>query len=269
MGSNRMRYDERMPVALLLLIANPHLDAAEEMLRNFDATGALHALEQARADGPMRLEALVRYFVGSGVAHAYLEQHTRSERAFAALLKIDPGHVLPYTLSPRVTFLFERVRRRAASAPSVDLSWPRGLKVGDSVPIVVEVRRDADRILRSAMLHWRRGTNGSFSTLPLALAPPGEYTTVNLPTVEQRVRSDQVRQIYLSVYDGQGDEVLRVGDADEPREILLRYVKSTRFYERWWFWTVLGAAVVGGTVAAVATSSGRQPDDIQVGVEIR
>ncbi|MES1206903.1 MAG: tetratricopeptide repeat protein [Pseudomonadota bacterium] len=32
--------------------------------------------------------------------------------------------------------------------------------------------------------------------------------------------------------------------------------ESSPFYTRWWFWTIVGAAVVGGVVAAVVLSSG-------------
>jgi len=31
---------------------------------------------------------------------------------------------------------------------------------------------------------------------------------------------------------------------------------STPVYQRWWFWTIIGVAVVGGTVAAILTTRG-------------
>ena len=36
---------------------------------------------------------------------------------------------------------------------------------------------------------------------------------------------------------------------------------SSPFYTRWWFWTIVGAAVVGGVVAAVVLSSGIDKPD--------
>jgi hypothetical protein len=36
--------------------------------------------------------------------------------------------------------------------------------------------------------------------------------------------------------------------------------ESHPVYTRWWFWTIVGVAVVGGVVAAVALSSGGKPD---------
>jgi hypothetical protein len=37
---------------------------------------------------------------------------------------------------------------------------------------------------------------------------------------------------------------------------LPRQVAPTPFYGRWWFWGAIGAAVVAGTVTAIAVSSG-------------
>ena len=51
------------------------------------------------------------------------------------LLALDPGHFLSYTLSPKATFVFEKVRNQTRVAPAIDVSWEHGGKVGDAVPI--------------------------------------------------------------------------------------------------------------------------------------
>jgi len=43
-------------------------------------------------------------------------------------------------------------------------------------------------------------------------------------------------------------------------------VKPSPFYKKWWFWTGVGAAVVGGTVIAIAASSSTEPRPVSLGV---
>jgi hypothetical protein len=40
-----------------------------------------------------------------------------------------------------------------------------------------------------------------------------------------------------------------------PPAVPARQVESRPIYKRWWFWTTIGAAVVGGTVAAVLATA--------------
>jgi len=42
--------------------------------------------------------------------------------------------------------------------------------------------------------------------------------------------------------------------------------RSSPIYAKWWFWTIIGVAVVGGVVAAVALSSGTTRPDCPTGV---
>jgi tetratricopeptide (TPR) repeat protein len=45
-------------------------------------------------------------------------------------------------------------------------------------------------------------------------------------------------------------------DAVTPPPVPESRPRSTPIYKRWWFWTVIGAVVVGGTVGAVAATTG-------------
>ncbi|MEM6531898.1 MAG: hypothetical protein AAF654_04710 [Myxococcota bacterium] len=245
------------------------LDEAETKLKEFDAQHALRLLDQVKADGPLTLEDSIRLYASAGIAYAYLDRNDERDAAFHELLLLDPSHVLPYTLAPRVTFGFERMRQKLSVRPAVEMSWPRGRRVGEDVPVVIEVLRDPNQRFARAVLHWREGVDGEYTTARLQLPDPGAYTTVTLPAHADDVRTDQIRQLYLSVFDGQGNEIWRVADARQPREISFEYVEPIRWYERWWVWTAVGTVLAASTAALVIRNSRAPADAIDLGVEIR
>ena len=251
-----------MSALLAIIIATPALDAAEAALADFDAQLALTRLETATSSGPLSLEDHIRLHAGRGIALAYLERNEESLAAFSKLLTLAPGHAIPYTLSPRVTFLFEEARKKARPPAIVDLSWPRDLRVDDELPVVVEVIGASELNQAKARLHFRDEQTGIFEHVPVELPAPGDYVTVSLPAYGPEVTSDRVRQIYLSVFDPNGNEILRVGNEDRPREVRMRYEAPTRWYERWWIWAAAGTLVAAGASSAVYLATRPEPTDV-------
>ena len=58
-------------------------------------------------------------------------------------------------------------------------------------------------------------------------------------------------QIYLSIHDQQGNQVLMLGSEERPREIPLKYVEPEPWYNKWWVWAIVGGVVAAGTGTAV------------------
>jgi hypothetical protein len=60
------------------------------------------------------------------------------------------------------------------------------------------------------------------------------------------------------------------GTAEQPTTLVAQpspaAEPSSPFYAKWWFWTIVGVAVVGGVVAAVALSGGTMRPDCPAGV---
>ena len=78
-----------------MLAASPALDAAEAALVEFDAQGALGALDKVEQSGPLDLEQQIRFHEYAGIAHAYLEQNELSLAAFAKLLSLPAARYSP------------------------------------------------------------------------------------------------------------------------------------------------------------------------------
>ncbi len=238
------------------------LDRAAAALAEFRVNDALKDLDRARAAGPYRHEVLVRLYEQLGIAYAYQKDEARAMQAFETLLALDPGHLLPYTLSPQVTFLFERARKdpKRAQPAAVDLSWPRHVDVSHPVPIDVEVLRDPTSELARASIEVRKKGEPTYRAVDLELARPGSYRRVELPPVG--ATHAEVLELHLRAYDAKGNEVLRWASAETPREIPLGYRPPPTWYRKWWVWALAGGAVAAGTGITVYLLSIGPPDTL-------
>jgi tetratricopeptide (TPR) repeat protein len=242
------------------------LERAVRALAAFQVDQALAELQQARAAEPHPHETLVTIYEQLGIAHAYLANETEAMAAFEMLLALDPGHLLSYTLSPRATFVFERARSRSRRPAAVDLSWPRDLEVDDAIPVDVEVLADPATMLHHATLEVRTRGATTHRSFDLELPAPGDFRRVVLP--ELGTTRPEVLQLWLRAYDERGNEVLRWGSAEAPREIPLGYRAPTPWYRRWWVWAAAGTAVAVGTGTTVYLIQREPPADVGGGLDI-
>ncbi len=244
-------------LAMLVLAAGP-IDDAARALADFRPDDAVRLLEAAKTEGPYTHADHVRLYEQLGIAYAYLERSDDAVAAFVTMLSLDRSRAISYTLSPKVTFLFERARLEAAKRPepSVDLSWPRGLGVQDKVPVEVEVLEDPEGFLKKGSLYFRKKGQADFQNTTLTLPPAGQtLKRVELPAVAPDTKGGAVLQLYLVAQDEHDNEVLLFGSAQRPREVPLTYVPPEPWYGQWWVWAIAGAVVAAsaGTAVFVAT----------------
>ena len=253
--------------ALLLMIALTQpspLDQGCKMLSEYRPQQALQQLQLAQRQGPYKYQDHLRLYENLGIAYAYLEQNEQALQAFDMLLTLDPGHAISYTISPKVTFLFEQARKRARArqAPNLDMSWPRELRVGDPIPLDLEIVADPASYMHAALVFWRLRGQKKYQRRKFDLPAPGQYKRVVLPPLQQDDHKDQVVQIYATVVDSRGNEVLRIGHADQPRNIVLRYQPPKAWYQHWWVWAAVAPVVAAGTGALVFALLYKEPDTV-------
>jgi hypothetical protein len=241
--------------------------AGKQALARLDVDTARQSLDAADRGGPLDHDANVTLWEQRGIAAAYLDDEGAATSAFDMLLALDPGHFLSYTLSPKATFVFERVRNASAArgAPTLDVNWPHGQRVGDPVPLDLEVVADPKRFLRRATVFVRTRGEASWRAADIALAGAADRRVV-LPPVD--VQKPVSLELYLRVYDDRGNEVLAWADPARPREIPLRYDPPTPWYRRGWFYAAVGtvaAVAVGVTVYELTLAP---PDKISGGVTV-
>jgi tetratricopeptide (TPR) repeat protein len=218
-----------------------------EALAAFRVDEALGLLTRALSRTPHPHAEHAAIYEQLGIAYAYSGREREALVAFDMLLHIDPGHLLSYNLSPKVTLTFERARAQAArrSPPELQVQWPHALRVAQPVPIDLEVVADPKGLLDRATIYMRRRGELRFAAVDLKLSPPGQRRRVTLPAVRSQ-RSELV-QLYVSAHDERGNEVLRWGDAARPREIALRYDPPPAWWRRWWVWAGAGGVIAAGS----------------------
>jgi tetratricopeptide (TPR) repeat protein len=224
-----------------------HLEAGRAALAKFEVEAATSAFDAAAKAGPLDYDSNVALWEQRGIAAAYADDEPAALRAFDILLTLDPGHLLSYTLSPRATFVFEKARVAAARAkpPAVQLTWRRDARIGDPLPVDVEVLVDPKQHLSRATLLMRSRGEPSWRAIDFPLKPPGSYQRVTLPATSGT--RPATLELYLRAFDGSSNEVLRWASPEAPRELALRYDPPEPWHRKWWV-----RATAGG-VLAVAT----------------
>lgn len=225
------------------------LAQGSEALARLDVDAAKAALDQVEASGPLDHDTNVRLWEQRGIAAAYTDDEATATTAFDMLLALDPAHFLSYELSPKATLVFEKSLEasKARGAPEIDVSWPRGGKVGDAIPVDVEVLADPKHFLDRATLFVRTRGEPTWRAADLRLAGPASDKRIVLPPLAGTKPASL--ELYLRAYDRNGNEVLTWADPTKPREIALRYEPPTPWYRTWWGITAIGV----GTAAVVGT----------------
>jgi hypothetical protein len=242
--------------------------AGKQALAKLDVDGARQALDAADRGGPLDHDANVTLWEQRGIAAAYVNDERAAGTAFDMLLALDPGHFLSYTLSPKATFLFEKVRNdsKARGMPALDVTWSHGQRVGDPVPLDLEVVADPKQFLSRATLFVRARGETRWRAADVALTSASERRVVLPPVEATRPVS---LELYLRAYDQRGNEVLAWADAARPREIQLRYDPPTPWYRRAWFYAAVGGVVAAGVGITVYELTIAPPDRVSGDVTVR
>jgi hypothetical protein len=234
------------------------LDASSQAIAAQDLEAAKAALDAAAQAGPLDHDANVKLWEQRGIVAAYADDAAGAKTAFDMLLALDPGHFLSYYISPKATFVFEELRnQKDRTPPAVDVTWQRGGKVGDPVPLDIEVLADPKQFLKKATVFVR--TRGERDWRAADLALHGDQRVVLPPVVADKPVS---LELYLRAYDDRGNEVLTWADPARPREIPLRYDPPAPWWRTWWAITIASSVVAIGTGITVYELTAAPPDKI-------
>ena len=239
--------------------------AGKAALVNQDVDAAKIELDAAAKGGPLDHEANVTLWEQRGIAAAYVDDEAGATAAFDMLLALDPNHVLSYRLKPDATFIFEDLRKQNKGGAQLDVNWQSGQKVGDRIPLDLELLADPKSFVKAATVFVR--TRGDATWRAADLAVTGRSKRIVLPAVT--ATKPVSLELYVRGYDDHGNEVLAWADATKPREIPLRYDPPTPWYRKWWVITIAGSVLVGGTAAIVYVATQEPPDTVGGGVSVK
>ena len=240
--------------------AAQQLAVARQAIFDQQVDQAKAALDAAAHAGPLDHASDVALWEQRGIAAAYLDDPKTATTAFDMLLALDPGHVLSYKLSPKATLVFEDLRgQQGRVAPELDITWARGGKVGDPVPLDVEVVADPKAFLHRATVFVREHGETRWRAADLTLSGKGERRLVLPPIAANKPVS---LEVYAKAYDDRGNEVLVWADPARPREIPLRYEPPAPWYRTWWGLGAIGTVVAAAAAVTVYELTLAPPDKI-------
>jgi hypothetical protein len=248
--------------------AAANIAAGKQALAKLDVDVARAALAAAEQGGPLDHDANVTLWEQRGIAAAYLNDERTASAAFDMLLALDPSHFLSYTLSPKATFVFEKVRNdtRARGVPALDVTWPHGQRVGDPVPIDLSIVADPKQFLSRATVFVRSRGDAGWRAADVTLAAAADRRILLPPVEAQKPVS---LELYLRAYDEHGNEVLTWADAGRPREIPLRYDPPAPWYRRTWFLAAAGTVIAAAVAVTVYELTVAPPETVTGNVSIR
>lgn len=238
--------------------ARADLERGLAQLDNNDISMAVDTLQANQ--GPLVLEDLIRHHEALAIALAYTEDTEASLNVFRKLLAISPGHALPYTISPKASFVFERARAEMAqtSATAVELSLPEILPYDESLPVTMNCRSNAlGLVKRWSLCHRLKGTKTPYRCQEFAaqdLAKPQLFDLPAVPRAAEQGQGDAETGVLLQVallgYDSHGNEVFRGPGKARPLEARLGGERPQLWYQNP---LVLGAGAVASLALVAST----------------
>jgi len=200
-----------------------------------------------------------------GLSYLILGDEKRARVAFENLLGLDQGHMLnDPSGSPKLRRFYDSVKESfvpgysAGASVTLEHAAPRRAIAGRRIELAASIVAGRG-LVSSVNLRWRRAGLLTYKTRLMRGTSRRMKARFLLPDDTASYRLE-----YYIEARGADDHALgRVGSPEAPLTIKVAgaaRVDSTPIYRKWWFWTLVGAAVVGGvTAAAVAGSSDDAP----------
>jgi len=253
-------------VLALCVAGSPSLVLAKQALANFRAPEALELLTRARGEGPHAHREHVELYEQLGIAHAYLGHVEESRAAFVQALLLEPSLAISYTLSPKVTFVFEQAREVAAQrgAAALGVGWPSEPSVSEDLPIDLEILADPGNYLVGARVFYRWVGDANYLSRKVALGAPQQRVRVLLPA--PMLEKSAILELYVVAEDAAENQVLLWRDAGHPLQLPLRYDPPRPWFTQWWVLAAVGAVAAGATTAVLIAT--HEPSAL-VGGEVR
>ncbi len=190
-----------------------------------------------------------------GLSYLILGENKRAKEAFENLLELDPGHVLrDASGSPKIQRFYESVREsfmpgyRSRGGVSLEHAAPTGAVAGRRVEIGARIAQGGKE-LGSVVVRWRRAGLLSYASVSMRREGTNLTATFLAPTDTAGYQLEY----YLEARDPGGHVLSRVGSPDQPLVIAATGVpaRTEPLVRKWWFWTAIGAVVVGGLTAGI------------------
>ncbi len=197
-----------------------------------------------------------------GLSYLILGETKRAREAFEDLLGLDPGHQLrDPSDSPKLRLFFESVKEsfvpgyKIRSLVTLEHSAPTGATAGRRVELgalIVEGGKEVGQV----QLRWRR--SGLLTYEVASMARSGQQLLAGFILPDDT--SGYKLEYYIEARDTRGQVAARIASPERPMVLTVSggARPSQSILRKWWFWTIIGAAVVGGVTAGVVVGTAKR-----------
>lgn len=247
--------------------SNPHLSRAKDQYERLEFDRAALTLQRALEYSKNCRWDLAEVYRLKAFVDAVNAERERCQRAFEILLALDPDYVMPADVPPKISSCFEDARRVPKERRELALRHTGPTEVPPNAPVSLPVRVvDPLRLVDQVQVYFRRE---GVKVYTVVSARADENVSVVIPALA--VPPDEkgyTLEYFIRAVDRWEGTLDEEGSAKKPLElrVLPQDTSAGDLVSTWWFWTAIGAAVVGGVAIAVVAS---QPGQDTVTLRIR
>lgn len=246
------------------------LEEARAMVERQEFEEAQEALTGILESGELGPEQLVEVYESLAECAAALRQPDVAMDAFIRLLVIQPDFYVASSASPLLREPFEQALAHWDENERPTLSYQPPQSIDADEPFVITLDLDQESLpslLSTVRLHYRTDSASFFTPL--------DFDNGRIEVDSELFEDADQLAIYISAHDSYGNVVARVGSPEEPLMLEVGEASEEQtvpdpnrrrrvrrpVYQQWWFWTIIGTAVVGLAVGLPVGLTRSSQDD--------
>jgi tetratricopeptide (TPR) repeat protein len=230
------------------------LQLAQTMFTNGQLTDAAGVLDRLLREPDNNRELLAEGYLLRGRVAAGMGDPLAAEAQFKRALELRPSIEIPDPKGQEAAAL-EAARKTAGGGLRLVQSPPGEATANQPAKLDVKIEGDSEKMVSALELGYRTADTGAYLTTraapPVALAVPA-------PTLSPGARVDY----YVRALDEHGGVLAESGSPTLPFRLQVAVPiemrrEPQRWYQKWWFWTAVGAVAVGaGAITYIETRPG-------------
>lgn len=231
--------------------SNPYLPRAKDQYERLEFDPAARTLQRAVEHARNCRRDLAEIYRLKGFIDAINAEKERCQRAFEILLALDPAYVLPRDVPPKIRNCFDDALEVPDDRRVLELDHAAPAMVKPNAPVAVSVNvRDPLRLVDRVQVWFRRS---GVEVYTVVSARADDTVSVVIPALALSPSADgYALEYFVRAVDRWEGTLAETG---EPRRPLSFQVEAGRvggdIASEWWFWTVIGAVVVGAAASAL------------------
>jgi tetratricopeptide (TPR) repeat protein len=245
--------------------SNRYLAEAKILYDNQQYKASLKRLKKAiRVKGTSRKD-ITEIYKYMGFIYIIQNQKKHAKRAFELLLKINPNYEMnPLLTSPKILDFFNQIKEKSRKKVKVIMRHTPLAEVTAAERIELKAYViDLHKRLRQLKIYYRRRGDPTYSSVMMKAEKgtgerKGSMTYIGYIPFIWNVGDDieMFVDYYMAAIDKAGRWAANTGTPKQPMTFRVNLMvgtlppgaRSTPTLESWWFWTLVGAGVVGLSV---------------------